>query len=93
MEKTMSKDKKEKDPVLDNVNADSLLDECKGTMQSCIVAGMDKKGNVIVRSSMSNLPFMHWMLNRSVFELGLFEKQNIATQNEKAPESEVDPKA
>jgi len=54
---------------------------------------MDKTGNIIVRSSMSNLPFMHWMLNRSVFELGLFEKQNIATQNEKAPESEVDPKA
>jgi len=72
---------------------DKLLDECKGTMASCVVAGMDGKGNVIVRSSMSNLPFMHWMLNRSVFELGLFEKQNIAAQNEKAPKSDVDPEA
>ena len=72
---------------------DALLKECMGTMLNCVVAGMDETGNVIVRSSMSNLPFMHWMLNRSVFELGLFEKQNIATQNEKASESEVDPKA
>jgi len=36
---------------------------------------------------------MHWMLNRSVFELGLFEKQNIANQNEKTPESKVDAEA
>jgi hypothetical protein len=88
MEKTMSKkETKKESPV------DTLLKECMGTMQNCVVAGMDETGNVIVRSSMSNLPFMHWMLNRSVFELGLFEKQNIATQNEKASESEVDPKA
>jgi hypothetical protein len=88
MEKTMSKkETKKENPV------DALLKECMGTMQNCVVAGMDETGNVIVRSSMSNLPFMHWMLNRSVFELGLFEKQNIATKNEKASESEVDPKA
>ena len=73
--------------------ADSLLDECRGTMQSCVVAGLDAAGNAVIRSSVPNLPFMHWMLNRSVFELGLFEKQNIAAQNEKASESDVDPKA
>ena len=88
----MSK-KETKDPVLNQMNADELLEECKGTMSNFIIAGVDDKGEVIVRSSISNLPFMHWMLNRSVFELGLFEKQNIALQNEKASESEVDPKA
>lgn len=83
------------------LKVDDLLDDCRGTMQSCIVAGVDDNGNVTVRSSVSSLPFMHWMLNRSVFELGLFEKQNIANQNEevtdtnseKAPEPEVDPEA
>tara|TARA_R110001632_G_scaffold9207_9_gene35574 strand:- start:1038 stop:1307 length:270 start_codon:yes stop_codon:yes gene_type:complete len=89
----MSKKETKKDPVLNKMNADVLLEECKGTMQNCIIAGVDETGNVIVRSSVPNLPFMHWMLNRSVFELGLFEKQNVAAQNEKAPESEVDPKA
>jgi hypothetical protein len=83
-------DKKEKNAPS---AVDKLLDECKGTMSNCVVAGMDEKGNVIVRSSMSNLPFMHWMLNRSVFELGLFEKQNVAAQNEKTPESKVDAEA
>lgn len=70
---------------------DKLLEECKGTMQSAVVAGFDEAGNVVIKSSVANLPFMHWMLNRSVFELGLFEKQNIAAGNEKTPESDVDP--
>ena len=69
---------------------DALLEECKGTMQSAVVTGFDEDGNVIIKSSVSNLPFMHWMLNRSVFELGLFEKQNMATDNKKTPQSDVD---
>lgn len=69
---------------------DALLEECKGTMQSAVITGFDEDGNVIIKSSVSNLPFMHWMLNRSVFELGLFEKQNMATDNKKAPQSDVD---
>ena len=36
-------DKKEKNTPS---AVDKLLDECKGTMASCIVAGMDEKGNV-----------------------------------------------
>mgnify|MGYP001060629489 CR=1 FL=1 len=72
---------------------DALLEECKGTMHSAVVTGFDEDGNVIIKSSVSNLPFMHWMLNRSVFELGLFEKQNMATEKEKTPESDVDPEA
>ena len=72
---------------------DTLLDECKGTMESAIVCGFDKDGNTVIKSSMANVPFMHWMLNRSVFELGLFEKQNTVAENEKTPESDVDAEA
>jgi hypothetical protein len=72
---------------------DELLEECKGTMESAVVCGFDADGNTVIKSSMSNLPFMHWMLNRSVFELGLFEKQNVATENEKTPGSDVDAEA
>lgn len=72
---------------------DNLLEECKGTMQSAVVAGFDENGNVVIKSSVANLPFMHWMLNRSVFELGLFEKQNINAENEKTPEPDIDPEA
>jgi len=72
---------------------DTLLDECKGTMESAIVCGFDKDGNTVIKSSMANVPFMHWMLNRSVFELGLFEKQNTVAEDEKTPESDVDAEA
>lgn len=66
---------------------DTLLEECKGTMESAIVCGFDADGNTVIKSSIANVPFMHWMLNRSVFELGLFEKQNTVAEDEKTPES------
>jgi hypothetical protein len=50
---------------------------------------VDANGQMFMTSSNSSLPFMHWTLNRSVFELGLFEKNN-ADNAKKDPES-VDP--
>ena len=50
-------------------------------------------------SSVTNIPFMHWTLNKSIFELGLFEKnaqeakEQAKAQNEKAPASDVDTEA
>lgn len=75
----------------DQTTVDDLLEKCKGAFQACVVAGTDKDGNMVIQSSVANVPFMHWMLNKATFELGLFEKQNVASENEKTPESEVDP--
>jgi hypothetical protein len=74
-------------------NVDELLEKAKGTMQSCVLCGVDKNGSITIQSSVGNVPFMHWMLNSAVFELGIFQKQNSAVENEKAPESDVDTEA
>lgn len=73
---------------------DDLLESLKGKYQNCIVTGFDENGAIYLASSVSNLPFMHWTLNRSIFELGLVEKQSQQNAGQqKAPESDVDAEA
>ena len=76
------------------LSTDELLDSLKGKFDSCIVTGFNKDGHLFMSSSVSNIPFMHWTLNRSIFELGLFEKQASQPQTEEAPATtEVDTEA
>lgn len=76
------------------MTTDELLDSLKGKFESCIVTGFNKEGHLFMSSSVSNIPFMHWTLNRSIFELGLFEKQASQPLTEEAPEStDVDTEA
>jgi hypothetical protein len=67
----------------------ALNDAIDADLQAVVVSGVDANGQIYMTSSNSSLPFMHWTLNRSVFELGLFEKNN-AESTKKDPES-VDP--
>ena len=67
----------------------ALNDAIEADLQAVVVSGVDSNGQIFMTSSNSSLPFMHWTLNRSVFELGLFEKNNAA-EAKKDPES-VDP--
>ena len=70
-----------------DMSVDELLDSLKGKYDACLVTGFDANGHMFMSSSVSNIPFMHWTLNRSIFELGLFEKQNPKPEDEEAPES------
>jgi hypothetical protein len=67
----------------------ALNDAIDADLQAVVVSGVDANGQIYMTSSNSSLPVMHWTLNRSVFELGLFEKNN-AESTKKDPES-VDP--
>ena len=67
----------------------ALNDTIDADLQAVVVSGVDANGQIYMTSSNSSLPFMHWTLNRSVFELGLFEKNNVES-TKKDPES-VDP--
>jgi len=75
------------------LSVDELLDSLKGKYESCVVTGFNKDGHLFMSSSVSNIPFMHWTLNRSIFELGLFEKQSTQPENEEAPASDIDTEA
>jgi hypothetical protein len=56
--------------------ADGILEESKGEFQSLIIAGINTKGDMFLKTSVQNVPFMHYLLSKATFELNLFEKQN-----------------
>jgi hypothetical protein len=56
--------------------ADGILEESKGEFQSLVIAGINTKGDMFLKTSVQNVPFMHYLLSKATFELNLFEKQN-----------------
>jgi hypothetical protein len=62
----------------------SVLEDSKDKFEAVMVCGVTKDGQIVVSSSMTNVLGMHWMLNRSLFEVCLFEKQSQDSQEEKA---------
>ena len=75
------------------IDIDELLESLKGKYDQLLITGFDKEGNLCINSSFGSLPFMHWALNRTIFELGLYEKQSMPPQDEETPESIVDTEA
>jgi hypothetical protein len=80
----------ENDNVTTENPVDNILDSLKGGLQSCLVMGFDNDGKYVMSSSINNVPTLHWMLNKSIFEIHLFEKQQEA-QNAAAAQQEVSP--
>ncbi len=94
-------DKKNSEAPAPEQTVDDLLDSMKGKYESVIVTGFNSDGHLFMSSSVTNIPFMHWTLNKSIFELGLFEKNaqeqsdkaKAEAKNEEAPASDVDTEA
>ena len=71
------------------VEVKSALKEAqKQKLQSVLVCGFDDNGQVYMNSSINSIPYMHWLLNRSLFEVSLFEKNRpeVEPEQEKSPE-------
>ena len=50
-----------------------MLEDTAEKLTSGIVMGFDKNGKFILTASDPSIPYMHWMLNRAVFEVNIFE--------------------
>lgn len=54
------------------------LEACKDKFEALVVAGFDKDGNLHMVTSPDNAVAAHWILNRALFDLCVFEKQKLA---------------
>ena len=50
-----------------------MLDKTAGKLASGIVMGFDGDGKFILTASDPSIQYMHWLLNRAVFEVNIFE--------------------
>jgi hypothetical protein len=77
----------------DKIN--DMMEKVKNTSYSAaMTVGVDEKGQFVAHSTIGNLAVMHWMLNKSIFELMLSERaaDTMGAQNteENAEEKEAD---
>jgi hypothetical protein len=57
-------------------NISDILDEAKGADYTGImVLGLTENGGMTINSSMNNIALMHWMLNKSIFDINVYERQ------------------
>lgn len=42
-------------------------------LTTLITVGVDKEGKIQLRSSANNVAVMHWLLNKGLFELNVYE--------------------
>jgi len=59
-------------------------------LQSALVCGFTENGQIYINSSVNSLPYMHWLINRSLFEVSLFEKNAPKDDNEAQKNPEAD---
>lgn len=50
-----------------------LKEVAETELNAVITVGIDDEGKVQLRSSANNVAVMHWLLNKGLFELNVFE--------------------
>jgi hypothetical protein len=60
--------------ILDNVKAADL--------EAVMVIGLTKTGGLNIQSSLNNVALMHWMLNKSIFDINVYERQPAEDKTE-----------
>lgn len=65
--------------------ADKKLQECMGKFNNVIVLGITKAGEFDIDTTDPHFPTLHYLLNKAIFELNLYEK-NTATNQQKVVE-------
>ena len=62
---------------------DELADK---DLEAIMVVGLDSNGSLNIQYSVNNVALMHWMLNKSIFDINVFE--NNQKREEKAEKAE-----
>ena len=53
-------------------------------LEAIMIVGLDKNGGLMIESSVNNVALMHWMLNKSIFDINVYESNNKGKKEEEA---------
>ena len=77
--------------------ADTLLEKSKGSFDDAVVIGIKEDGSVNVNTSVENTLFCHWALNKAIFELNIYEKNEFiaraTAKNKDEEKGEAEPES
>lgn len=62
---------------------EKILDDSKAAdLEAVMVIGLTKTGGLNIQSSLNNVALMHWMLNKSIFDINVYERQPAEDKTE-----------
>lgn len=67
---------------------DNVLEESKNTFQNVVVIGVLPNGTIDVRTTVAEYPFVHWMLNKAVFQLNIHENNALTNAKKETNDNE-----
>jgi len=53
-------------------------------LEAIMIVGLDKNGGLMIESSVNNVALMHWMLNKSIFDINVFESSSKVKKEDEA---------
>jgi hypothetical protein len=59
-------------------------DAQSNTLEAVMILGLTENGGLTINSSLNNIAAMHWMLNKSIFDINVY--QNNSKPEEQAEE-------
>ena len=57
--------------------------------EAVLAVSLRKTGGIHISSSLNNVAAMHWLLNKAVFDLNVFERNQVQEQAEDAEQEEA----
>ena len=61
-------------------------DAQKQSLEAVMTLGLNEKGGITINSSVNNFAAMHWMLNQSVFDICVFQRNAKDAEQEETEE-------
>ena len=61
-----------------------IKDAQDADLEAVMIIGLTKNGGLNIQSSLNNVALMHWMLNKSIFDINVFERQPPAEEKAEA---------
>jgi hypothetical protein len=68
-----------------NEEVQKCIDTAQGKdLEAIMIVGLDKNGRLMIESSVNNVALMHWMLNKSIFDINVFESSSKVKKEDEA---------
>lgn len=61
-------------------------DAQKQDLEAVMILGLNQHGGITISSSVNNIAAMHWMLNKSIFDINVFQSNSKEPAQEETEE-------
>ena len=64
----------------------AFKDAQEQSLEAVMILGLNENGGITINSSVNNIAAMHWMLNQSVFDICVFQRNSKDAEQQETEE-------